>query len=231
MAVSPAEEILRTLTYNYTATTGSATYTPTTGIIVGPSNKGFLNRKITSSFDINCNSYKKNITSNGHNTLTFKTGSNSTTRTLSINLKMTITPSNLVLANETFSFINLSPGKYYTLTFDVDGIATIGPTQPRLYNMTLVLGSTSYTYDNVFSPIATCSDIFAATGLEQDDTPEIPSEVVYAANNTNTQIITNIDHTYEFEFFIIDKPSQKYIDKQAVRYADLKKDTWRSSSI
>ena len=52
--------------------------------------------------------------------------------------------------------------------------------------MTLVLGSTSYTYDNVFSPIATCSDIFAATGLEQDDTPEIPSEVVYAANNTNT---------------------------------------------
>lgn len=59
MAVSPAEEILRTLTYNYTATTGSATYTPTTGIIVGPSDKGFLNNKITSSFDINCNSYKK----------------------------------------------------------------------------------------------------------------------------------------------------------------------------
>ena len=126
--ILPAEEILRTLTYKYTATTGSATYTPTTGIIVGPSDKGFLNNKITSSFDINCNSYKKNITSNGHNTLTFKTGSNSTSRTLSINLKMTRTPSNLVIANETFSFINLSPSKYYTLTFDVDGIATMGPT-------------------------------------------------------------------------------------------------------
>ena len=231
MAVSPAEDILRTLTYNYTATTGSATYTPTTGIIVGPSDKGFLNNKITSSFDINCNSYKKNITSNGHNTLTFKTGTNVTNRTLSINLKMTKTPSNFVVANMTFSFINLSPGKYYTLTFDVNGIATIGPTQPRLYNMTLVLGSTSYTYDNVFGPIATCSDIFAATGLEQDDTPETPSEVVYAANNKNTQVIINTDRTYEFEFFIINNPSQTYSNKQAVRYADLKKDTWRSSSI
>lgn len=59
MAVSPAEEILRSLTYKYTATTGSATYTPTTGIIVGPSDKALLNNKITSSFDINCNSYKK----------------------------------------------------------------------------------------------------------------------------------------------------------------------------
>ena len=76
--------------------------------------------------------------------------------------------------------------------------------------MTLVLGSTSYTYDNVFSPIATCSDIFAATGLEQDDTPETPSEVVYAANNTNTQVIINTDRTYEFEFFIINNPSQTY---------------------
>ena len=128
MAVSPAEEILRTLTYNYKATTGRASYSQTEGIIVGPSDRGLLNNKITSSFDINCNSYKKNITSNGHNTLTFMTGSNSTTRTLSINLKMTGTPSGLVVANETFSFINLSPGKYYTLTFDVDGIATIGPT-------------------------------------------------------------------------------------------------------
>ena len=212
MAVSPAEEILRTLTYNYTATTGSATYTPTTGIIVGPSATSNIKDKITSSFDINCNSYKKNITSNGHNTLTFKTGSNSTTRTLSINLKMTRTPSNLVLANVTFSFINLSPGKYYTLTFDVDGINTVF-VHPRLYNMTLVLGSTSYTYDNVFGPIATCSDIFAATGLEQDDTPETPSEVVYAANNKNTQVIINTDRTYEFEFFIINNPSQTYSNK------------------
>ena len=62
MAVSPAEEILRTLTYNYTATTGSANYSQTTGIIVGPSDKGFLNNKITSSFNINCNSYKKSNT-------------------------------------------------------------------------------------------------------------------------------------------------------------------------
>ena len=79
--------------------------------------------------------------------------------------------------------------------------------------MTLVLGSTSYTYDNVFSPIATCSDIFAATGLEQDDTPETPSEVVYVANNKNTQVIKNIDRTYEFEFFIINNPSQTYSNK------------------
>ena len=41
---------------------------------------------------------------------------------------MTKTPSNFVVADMTFSFINLSPGKYYTLTFDVDGIATMGPT-------------------------------------------------------------------------------------------------------
>ena len=196
MAVSQAEEILRTLTYNYTATTGSATYTPTTGIIVGPSATSNIKDKITSSFDINCNSYKKNITSNGHYTLTFIPGGTSATRTLSINLKMSRTPSNLVLANVTFSFINLSPGKYYTLTFDVDGINTVF-VHPRLYNMTLVLGSTSYTYDNVFGPIATCSDIFAATGVDQYEHAASPTEkVVYAASNTTTQPIKNDRETY-----------------------------------
>ena len=196
MAVSQAEEILRTLTYTYTATTGSATYTPTTGIIVGPSATSNIKDKITSSFDINCNSYKKNITSNGHYTLTFIPGGTSATRTLSINLKMSRTPSNLVLANVTFSFINLSPGKYYTLTFDVDGINTVF-VHPRLYNMTLVLGSTSYTYDNVFGPIATCSDIFAATGVDQYEHAASPTEkVVYAASNTTTQPIKNDRETY-----------------------------------
>ena len=127
MAVSPAEEILRTLTYNYTATTGSATYTPTTGIIVGPSATGNINQKITCSININCNSYKKNITSNGHYTLTFIPGGTSATRNLNIYLKMT-SSTGTTLLDVKFSFINLSPGKYYTLTFDVDGIATIGPT-------------------------------------------------------------------------------------------------------
>ena len=79
--------------------------------------------------------------------------------------------------------------------------------------MTLVLGSKSYTYDDIFDPIATCSDIFTATGLEDVDSPETPSEVVYAYNNTNTQEITNVDRTYVFEFFIIDNPSQTYSNK------------------
>ena len=37
MAVSPAEDILRTLTYEYKATTGSAKYNQKTGSILGPS--------------------------------------------------------------------------------------------------------------------------------------------------------------------------------------------------
>ena len=191
MAVSPAEDILRTLTYNYKATTGRASYSQTEGIIVGPSATGNINQKITCSININCNSYKKNITSNGHYTLTFMPGGTSATRTLSINL--TIKPAaNLVLADVTFSFINLSPGKYYTLTLDVDGINPMKLTQPRLYNMTLVLGQKSYTYDNVFGPIATCSDIFAATGVYQYEHAAPPTtEVVYAASNTTTQPIKN----------------------------------------
>lgn len=121
MAVSPAEDILRTLKYNYKATTGSASYSQTSGTIIGPSATGNINQKITCSININCNSYKKNITSNGHYTLTFIPGGTSATRTLSINLTMKPT-ANLVLADVTFSFINLSSGKYYTLTLDVDGI-------------------------------------------------------------------------------------------------------------
>ena len=63
--------------------------------------------------------------------------------------------------------------------------------------MTLVLGSTSYTYDNVFSPIATCSDIFAATGVDQYEHAASPTEkVVYAASNTTTQPIKNDRETY-----------------------------------
>ena len=34
--VPPAEDILRTLKYNYKATTGKASYSQSTGIIVGP---------------------------------------------------------------------------------------------------------------------------------------------------------------------------------------------------
>ena len=195
MAVSPAEDILRTLTYNYTRTVGNARYSQNTGSILGPSATGNTNSRITCSININCNSYKKNITSNGHYTLTFMPGRTSATRNLNIYLKMTSSIGTTLL-DVNFSFINLSAGKYYTLTLDVDGIVTFGTLHPRLYNMTLVLGSKSYTYDNVFGPIATCSDIFAATGLDQNDTPETPSEVVYAANNTNTQVITNIDRTY-----------------------------------
>ena len=197
MAVSPAEDILRILKYNYTRTVGNARYSQNTGSILGPSITGNTNNRITCSFDIDCSGYKKNITSNGHYTLTFipKPGGTSATRKLNIYLKMTSSTGTTIL-DVKFSFINLSPGKYYTLTLDVDGIVTFGTLHPRLYNMTLVLGSKSYTYDNVFGPIATCSDIFAATGLDQNDTPETPSEVVYAASNTNTQVITNIDRTY-----------------------------------
>lgn len=187
MAVSPAEDILRTLKYNYKATTGKASYSQTSGTIIGPSVTGNTNNRITCSFDIDCSGYKKNITSNGHYTLTFmpKPSGISASRNLNIYLKMTSSIGTTLL-DVNFSFINLSPGKYYTLTLDVDGIVTFGTLHPRLYNMTLVLGSRSYTYDDIFGPIATCSDIFAATGLEDVDSPETPSEVVYAANNTNT---------------------------------------------
>ena len=195
MAVSPAEDILRTLTYNYTATTGSATYSQSTGIIVGQSATGDINNKITCSCDINGNGRTKNITSNGHYYLSFNTGTRPLNRELKINLKMS-SDRVLKLTDVVFLFTNLGASKTYTLTFDVDGFTSIGPARPRLYNMTLVLGRISYTYDNVFGPIATCSDIFAATGLDQNNTPETPSEVVYAANNTNTQVITNIDRTY-----------------------------------
>ena len=197
MAVSPAEDILRTLKYTYTRTVGNARYSQTSGTIISIPTTGNINNGITCSFDIDCSGYKKNITSNGHYTLTFipKPGGTPATRNLNIYLKMT-SSTGTTLLDVKFSFTNLSPGKYYTLTLDVDGIVTFGTLHPRLYNMTLVLGSKSYTYDNVFGPIATCSDIFAATGLDQNDTPETPSEVVYAANNTNTQVITNIDRTY-----------------------------------
>lgn len=182
--VPPAEDILRTLTYNYKATTGKANYSQTEGIIVGPSTTGSLNNKLSFSCDINGNGRTKNITSNGHYYLSFNTGSSPLNRTLDINLKISSTV--LKLLDVKYSFINLGASKTYTLTFDVDGFTSMGPARPRLYNMTLVLGRISYTYDNVFGPIATCSDIFAATGLEAVDIPETPSEVVYAANNTNT---------------------------------------------
>lgn len=230
MAVSPAEDILRTLTYDYITTVGSARYSQNTGSILCSSTTGNINNKLSFSCFIIGNGTTKNITSNGHYYLSFNTGSSSSNRMLDINLKMT-SSNGMKLLDVKYSFKNLGANKTYTLTLDVDGFTSMGFSQPRLYNMTLVLGKVSYTYDNVFGPIATCSDIFAATGLEPDDSPETPSEVVYAANNKNTQVIINTDRTYEFEFFIINNPSQTYSNKQAVRYADLKKDTWRSSSI
>ena len=51
MAVSPAEDILRTLKYNYKATTGKASYSQSTGIIVGPSTTGNINNKITCKYE------------------------------------------------------------------------------------------------------------------------------------------------------------------------------------
>ena len=210
MAVSPAEEILRTLTYNYSTITGRATYTPTTGIIRTTSMISAPSGLSCNCFVI-CNNKSINVTKNGHYTLTFMTGTNVTNRTLDVNLKTSV--NNTSKLDVTFSFKNLGASKFYTITFDADGFGTFGHVVPRLYNMTLVLGKVSYTYDNVFGPIATCSDIFAATGLEQDDTPETPSEVVYAANNKNTQVIINTDRTYEFEFFIINNPSQTYSNK------------------
>ena len=212
MAVSPAEDILRTLTYDYTQIVGNTRYSQNTGSILGSSTTGNINNKLSFGCSIIGNNRTKNITSNGHYYLSFNTGSSSSNRMLDINLKMT-SSNGMKLLDANYSFKNLGANKTYTLTLDVDGLTSMGFSQPRLYNMTLVLGRISYTYDNVFGPIATCSDIFAATGLERYDTPETPSEVVYAANNTDTQMITNIDHTYNFEFYIIDKPSQTYSNK------------------
>ena len=225
MAVSPAEDILRTLTYNYSASYGSATYTRTTGII--KSNTAVNTSGISCSCTIVCTSSTKVIELNGHYSIKFNTGSTSSSRTLYITLKMDVQGSTKL--NAKFSFSNLGANQTYTLTLDADGFATQGLASPRLYNITLVPGSTSYTYDDIFGPIATCSDIFTACGI--GDIPETPSEVVYADNNTNTWSITNKDITYNYAFYIIDNPSQTYGNSQGVRYADLKKDIWSASSI
>lgn len=225
MAVSPAEDILRTLTYNYSASYGSATYTRTTGII--KSNTTANTSGISCSCTIVCTSTTKIISRNGHYSLNFNTGTASTNRTLYISLMMDVqgTPQ----LNAKFSFTNLGANQTYTLTFDANGFAIQGNASPRLYNITLVPGSTSYTYDDIFGPIATHSDIFTACGI--GDIPETPSEVVYADNNSDTLSITNEDITYNYAFYIIDNPSQTYSNSQGVRYADLKKDIWASSSI
>lgn len=164
MAVSPAEEILRTLTYNYTATTGTTSYSQSTGIIDADSIHGSRKDPLSCSCIINGNGTIKSIKGNGHCYLTFNTGSSSSNRFLSINLTVKLS-SGLTALNVTYSFINLGANKTYTLTFDVTGFNNIRA-HPKLFNMTLVLGRISYTYDNVFGPIATCSDIFAATGLD-----------------------------------------------------------------
>ena len=54
MAVSPAEDILRTLKYTYTRTVGNARYSQNSGSILGPSITGNTNNRITCSFDIDC---------------------------------------------------------------------------------------------------------------------------------------------------------------------------------
>lgn len=226
--VPPAEDILRTLTYNYTASTGSARYSQTDGIILGPSGRG----KISCSCFIIGNGTNINVTKNGHYYLRFTTGSSSSNRMLDINLKMTTSASGgitVTLLDVKYSFINLAANKTYTLTFDVDGFDTVF-VKPRLYNMALVLGRIPYTYDDIFSPIATCLEIFNACDVDSPET-SLEKEVVYAYNSTDTIAITNISRTYEYTFYIIDKPSQTYSNKQAVRYADLKKDIWGSSSI
>lgn len=210
--VPPAEDILRTLTYKYKATTGKASYSQSTGIIVGPSTTGDINNKITCSCFIIGNDRTKNITSNGHYYLKFNTGSSSTNRTLDINLKMTTSAGGgITLLDVKYSFINLAANKTYTLTFDVDGFDTVF-VKPRLYNMTLVLGRISYTYDDIFSPIATCLEIFNACDVGSPET-SLEKEVVYAYNSTDTIAITNISRTYEYTFYIIDKPSQTYSNK------------------
>lgn len=61
--------------------------------------------------------------------------------------------------------------------------------------MTLVLGSKSYTYDDIFGPIATCSDIFDACGVGSPET-SLEEEVVYAYNSTDTIAIANTSRTY-----------------------------------
>lgn len=194
MAVSPAEEILRTLKYNYTATSGSGRYSQTSGTILGMGATGTFQNKMSCSCFINGNGKTKNVTSNGSYSLLFDTGSQSEKRTLKINLKITFSNGTKPL-DITYSFINLGANKVYTLSFDVDGFVTIGSASPRLYNMTLVLGSTVYTYDNIFGPIATCSDIFAACGVGSPET-SLEKEVVYAYNSTDTIAIANTSRTY-----------------------------------
>ena len=44
--------------------------------------------------------------------------------------------------------------------------------------MTLVLGQKSYTYDDIFSPIATCLEIFNACDVGSPET-SLEKEVVY----------------------------------------------------
>lgn len=61
--------------------------------------------------------------------------------------------------------------------------------------MTLVLGSSSYTYDDIFSPIATCLEIFNACDVGSPET-SLEKEVVYAYNSTDTIAITNTSRTY-----------------------------------
>lgn len=230
MAVSPAEDILRTLTYNYysSTTSGSATYTQTTGII--KSNTTATDNNISCSCIIRGNNTTKTVSSNGHYSLTFATGSSTTNRKLNINLTMTVQGSSQL--DVLYSFTNLGASQTYTITFDVDGFATSGYAAPRLYNITLVLGSTSYTYDDIFGPIATCSDIFTACGIKSN-TPKTPSEIVYSDGYSNITLpIMNEDETYQYTFYIIDKSSQTYSSSyQGVRYADLKKNTYSVSSI
>ena len=73
MAVSPAEDILRTLTYNYyqSTTSGSATYTQTTGII--KSNTTANDNNISCSCIIRGNNTTKTVSSHVHYSLTFNT--------------------------------------------------------------------------------------------------------------------------------------------------------------
>lgn len=195
--VPPAEDILRTLKYNYKATTGKASYSQSTGIIVGPSTTGDINNKITCSCFIIGNGTNINVTKNGHYYLRFTTGSStsSTNRTLDINLKMTSSAGGgITLLDVKYSFINLGVNKTYTLTFDVDGFDTVF-VHPRLYNMALVLGRIPYTYDDIFSPIATCLEIFNACDVGSPET-SLEKEVVYAYNSTDTIAIANTSRTY-----------------------------------
>lgn len=210
MAKAPAQTLVTTLS---ASTSGSITLTRGIGKII-------WNRQVvrdTEVLKISCG--RSSIatinfhTGAEHYTYTFSTTSGPVMNILNF---AWFTDSSAASAAASVNFSGLPAGSRITISFDLKGYI--------ISNLTIVLGTTEYTWNQIYEPIVILKD------MDPDFAGDDPNQAIISAGEDGqgdywSRWYRNDDIEYFVCWQISNYPSQEYPDGKAIRHADLTTNT------